>query len=129
MITAADGEQIKVDYRLRTVGSVLFDGLYIPGGQDSIDTLSKEAPAALFVNESYMHCKAIAGSAEGISFIENSLKKGGLPQELPETVMSEKNGVVTAKNGSAIGKPFIQALSLHRVWGPSAQTRNCRVKR
>lgn len=115
-ITSAEGEQIKVDFRLRTTGSVLFDALYIPGGQGSIDALAKEAPAALFVNESYMHLKAIAGSAEGVNFIESSLKRGGLPQELPAEVIAPENGVIAGKTGAAVGKQFIQAMSLHRVW-------------
>ncbi|CAM5999338.1 unnamed protein product [Sphagnum balticum] len=46
---------------------------------------SKEAPAALFVNESYMHCKAIAASGDGVSFVQNSLQRGGLPSALPES--------------------------------------------
>lgn len=115
-ITSIEGEQIKVDFRLRTTGSVLFDALYIPGGQKSIEALAKEAPAALFVNESYMHLKAIAASSEGGSFVENSLKKGGLPQELPESVMSPDNGVIVGKSATTVSKAFIKTMSLHRVW-------------
>ncbi|MBI2810913.1 MAG: catalase [Candidatus Melainabacteria bacterium] len=116
MITAADGEQLKVDYRLKTVGSVLFDALFVPGGKESIDALSKEAPAALFVNETYMHCKAIAASGEGVNFIESSLKKGGLPADLPKQIMTAPNGVITSADGVSVAKPFINAMSLHRVW-------------
>ncbi len=115
-VTAANGEKINCDFRLRTVGSVLFDALYIPGGQASIEALAKEAPAALFVNETYMHCKAIAATSEGIDFVEKSLKKGGLPSDLPKEVMSAANGVVTGNDGAAVGKPFVEAMSLHRVW-------------
>jgi len=116
MIKATNGDQIKVDYRLRTVGSVLFDALFIPGGKQSIDSLSKEAPAVLFVNETYMHCKAIGGVAEGVDFIENSLKKGGLPAKLPVDVMTALNGVVTASKGASVAKPFIEVMSKHRIW-------------
>jgi catalase len=116
MITAADGEQIKVDFRLRTTGSVLFDALFIPGGEESIAALAKEAPAALFVSESYMHCKAIAATTEGVDFVKASLLKGGLPADFPKDVMSEANGVVTSTKGTDVGNAFIKAMSKHRVW-------------
>jgi catalase len=116
MITSADGEQIKVDFRLRTTGSVLFDALFIPGGEQSIAALSKEAPAALFVAESYMHCKAIAATGEGIDFVKTSLVKGGLPPDFPEEIMAEANGMITSKKSANVGEAFVNAMSQHRVW-------------
>ena len=114
-VKAASGDEMHVDFRLRTTGSVLFDALYIPGGKKSIDALAKEAPAALFVNETYMHCKAIAATGEGVDFVRNSLTKGGLPADLPEEVMSSKNGVITDKGKNA-PSAFIEAMSQHRIW-------------
>jgi catalase len=117
VVTSEGGEELKVDFRLRTVGSVLFDALYIPGGKQSVAALSKEAPAALFVNESYMHCKAIAASGDGVSFVQNSLQRGGLPSALPEDVLTAANGVVTdTAGGTKLMKNFIEVMKNHRVW-------------
>jgi catalase len=115
-VTAASGEELTVDFRLRTTGSVLFDALYVPGGKKSIAALSKEAPAALFVNEAYMHCKAIAATSDGVDFVSSSLTKGGLPADLPEEVLSAENGVITGSKGKSAATAFIKAMSQHRIW-------------
>jgi len=107
--------ELTVDYRLKTVGSVLFDAVFIPGGAASIETLMSEAAAVLFVNESYMHCKAIAASGEGVDFVKSSLVKGGLPADLPvKKVFTQKNGVVIDE--AKLGDNFVAAISEHRVW-------------
>jgi catalase len=116
MVTASNGDELKVDFRLRTTGSVLFDALFVPGGKESIAALSKEAPAALFVNETYMHCKAIAATGEGVDFIKASLLKGGLPASSLEEALASSNGVVTSSKGSGIADDFIKAMSKHRIW-------------
>ena len=64
----ADGNEMKVDHALRTVASVLFDAVYIPGGEKSTAALANEPDAIEFVNEAFRHCKAIAGSGEGVNF-------------------------------------------------------------
>ena len=116
VVTAEDGTELQVDYRLRTVGSVLFDALYVPGGKKSIAALLKEAPAALFVNETYMHLKAIAATGEGIAFIKSALQRGGLPADLPEEVLDAANGVVVGDDGTKVMKKFVEAMQKHRVW-------------
>jgi catalase len=108
--------ELTVDYRLKTVGSVLFDAVFIPGGAKSVETLMGEAAAILFVNESYMHCKAIAASGEGVDFVKSSLVKGGLPVDFPvKKVFAQANGVVV--DDTKLGDNFVAAVSEHRVWG------------
>jgi catalase len=116
-VASSKGHAMKVDFRLRTVGSVLFDAVFIPGGSGSVAALSKEAPAALFVNESYMHCKAIAATGEGVDFIKSSLTKGGLPHDFKAAqIFSAKNGLVVGDSGTDVGNAFVEAISQHRVW-------------
>ena len=107
---------LNVDFRLRTVGSVLFDAVFIPGGAKSIAALEMEAPAALFIGESYMHCKAIGATGEGVDFVKRSLIRSGLPSDFPTAkVFSPANGVVTS-DGKDVGKAFAEAVGLHRTW-------------
>jgi catalase len=116
MVTASNGEQLKVDFRLKTTGSVLFDALFVPGGIESIQTLSKEASAALFVNETYMHCKAIAATGAGVDFIKTCLLKGGLPSESLKKALTAPNGIITSSSEADISGDFIKAMAHHRIW-------------
>ena len=61
---------MNVDHALRTVASVLFDAVYIPGGEKSAATLADEPDAIEFVNEAFRHCKAIAGKRRRREFLK-----------------------------------------------------------
>ena len=68
-VTGARGAGDPVDYSLLTVGSVLFDAVYVPGGDKSAEALAAEASAVLFVREAFKHCKAIAASGAGVDLL------------------------------------------------------------
>jgi catalase len=71
-LTTARGAKIPVDFSLLTVGSVLFDAVFIPGGVDSAKALAEEAMAVLFVNEAYKHCTALAVTGAGFALLPTS---------------------------------------------------------
>ncbi|CAN5600851.1 catalase HPII [soil metagenome] len=104
----ANGKTMKVDHALRTVASVLFDAVYIPGGASSIKTLSNEPDAIEFVNEAFRHCKAIAASGEGVNFLkkETYVRKA----KNDRAVILNDNGAKDA------AKDFISAIAGHRNW-------------
>jgi catalase len=56
-LTGRRGARIPVDFSLLTVGSVLFDAVFVPGGAESVKTLKADAMAVLFVNEAYKHAR------------------------------------------------------------------------
>ena len=68
-LTGTRGAKIPVDWSLLTVGSVLFDAVFVPGGADSVKTLGQDAMAVLFVTEAYKHCKAVAATGAGIALL------------------------------------------------------------
>ncbi len=89
--------------------SVLFDAVYVPGGEESIETL-KEIPDALrFIDEAYKHGKAIAASSEGIELVKQT-KTG--------TLVTDENaaeqGVLFADNANRLASDFIAAIANHR---------------
>ena len=43
------GAAVNIDFSLLTAGSVLFDAVYIPGGEESVEILKGDAKALLFV--------------------------------------------------------------------------------
>jgi catalase len=114
MIKGDSGAPLKVDFALSAVGSVLFDGVFVPGGASSTKALAKESAAVLFVNETYKHCKAIGAEAEGVDFIYDCLSRAGLSGESKDKLLSADNGVVAAKKVKA--EDFISALAQHRCW-------------
>jgi catalase len=118
VVTGANGEQFKVDFSFLTGSSVLFDAVYIPGGDASIEALKQEAEAAEFVNEAYKHCKAIAASGAGVGFLATSLAgKFNEPEESGNQA-SVNEGVVSSRDAaiSNVAKSFIEAIAQHRHW-------------
>ena len=111
-IVAANGKQIKVDQSLLTAASVLFDAVYIPGGQKSSTALQKEPNAIQFINEAFKHCKAIAVEGEGteLLFITNAGIKINSKGKTAKNHMAD--GVLLNLNP----KEFIKAIAQHRFW-------------
>lgn len=64
-ITCSEGMKHDVFSGIMMTESVLFDAVYIPGGQTSVQALLKKAKYKKFVNEAFMHCKAIAADGAG----------------------------------------------------------------
>ncbi|HEX9963063.1 MAG TPA: catalase-related domain-containing protein, partial [Pyrinomonadaceae bacterium] len=106
----ADGKEILVDHALRTVASVLFDAVYIPGGAASADALSGEADAYEFVNEAFRHCKAIAATGAGVDFL-NITFAGKADND---------KAVITGSGAAGAAKDFIKAVAEHRNWAREA---------
>jgi catalase len=111
-IVAANGKQIKVDLSLLTAASVLFDAVYIPGGQKSSIALQKEPNAIQFINEAFKHCKPIAAEGEGteLLFITNAGIKINSKGKTAKNHMAD--GVLLNLNP----KEFIKAIAQHRFW-------------
>ena len=52
-LTGADGGQLAVDRSLLTVASVMYDAVFVPGGQAAVDALWGQGDARHFVAEAY----------------------------------------------------------------------------
>ncbi|MDN3351563.1 catalase [Actinomadura sp. DC4] len=64
-VRAADGAAVQVTRALPTVDSVLYDAVVVPGGTESVRTLSGDGGALYFLIEAYKHYKAIGALGEG----------------------------------------------------------------
>jgi len=119
-ITADDGSSIEVDQALTLVGSVLYDAVYVPGGDASIDALKKQGDPRHFLAEAFRHNKPIGATGIGVELLEASQIKGiqfASPQ-MAGQVLTE-SGVVTARSGQvlpAFTKAFMNAIAAHRHW-------------
>jgi len=111
-LRGADGGEVLVDFTLLTVGSVLFDAVFIPGGARSTNTLAGEASALLFVRETYKHCKALAATGTGLGLLEAA-------QIDPKDVLTRREGVDAQMAGA-----FIKAIAQHRDWSRESKAQN-----
>ncbi|WP_209401481.1 catalase [Pseudozobellia sp. WGM2] len=101
-ITCDEDMEHEVDASIMTTESVLFDAVYVPGGQKSIDALLKKPKYIKFINEAFSHCKAIAVDGEGEKLIDESALK------------EYKDDKALFINGKP--KEFISAIAQHRNW-------------
>jgi len=110
-VKCSEGRPLQVDNSLATVGSVMFDAVYIPGGARSVETLCKDGKAVLFVKESYKHCKGIAASNEGGMLITRAARSSLM------TDTFKGPGIVSAgptTDTDDFVKRFIAAIAYHR---------------
>lgn len=113
------GNELEVDKSHLTSGSVLYDAVYIPEGERSIQSMLQKGEALHFVNEAFKHCKAIATSGNGIQLFEKAFVLGvDFADKDSKKVVSNK-GVVTAgiaANAEEFFGSFIDAIKKHRHW-------------
>ncbi|MET0514793.1 MAG: catalase [Nitrospiraceae bacterium] len=120
------GGQVPVDFSLLTASSVLFDALYVPGGEGSIDILKGDAKVLVFIHEAYLHCKTIAATDAGVQLLlaahlaQDQTAKShtqGVNQEESKLLLPDE-GIITGRStgiGAVIAK-FIKAIARHRHW-------------
>ena len=101
-VTCDDGMEHRVDAAIMTTESVLFDAVYIPGGNKSIEALLKKKKFIKFVNEAFKHCKAIAVDNEGEQILKECLFE------------SYKDDSAILVNSAP--KKFVEAIGKHRNW-------------
>jgi catalase len=121
-LSGARGAKVSVDFSLLTVGSVLFDAVFVPGGTESVKTLKADAMAVLFVNEAYKHCKAVAVTGEAIALLPNH--NGA--NRVSSKVGALEEGVVAGADGDVarVAAEFIKAVASHRAWSREAKGRH-----
>lgn len=101
-ITCNAQKQHKIDATLLTTESVLYDALFIPGGQEAVQILSKQGKAIKFINETLKHCKAIAANDQAQRLLELTYVKDFI----------EDQAIFINKEPSQ----FIRAIAKHRNW-------------
>lgn len=115
MLTGANGEQVKADFSFLTGSSVLFDAVYVPGGDASVASLKRETEAANFVDEAYKHCKTIAASGAGVELLATAgVVSGSAETKNP----GNQPGVIASRDGTIqkLGGEFVKAIAQHRHW-------------
>ena len=116
-LKSSKGAEAKVDFSLLTASSVMFDAVYIPGGEKSVKALQEQVEAVEFVQEAFKHCKTIAANGAGLEFIRACrLANGAAEGKAMDSAVEE--GVILSRDDQAgkIASEFIKAMAQHRHW-------------
>lgn len=100
-VTTKSGEQFPIDDNLKTAASVVFDAVFVPGG-NQVKTLAKNADAVHFVQQAFKHCKPVASDSNGIELLQKALTESQI----------KSDGVSTS--GELVD--FINHIKQHRFW-------------
>jgi catalase len=114
-LQAAGGETMEVTRALSTVGSVLYDAVLVPGGEQSAQALGQEGDAVHFLSEAFKHGKAIGALGEGLSLLETAKITSVRRSDGNGDPVSDQ-GVVTASSSVTreFTEAFTQAIAAHR---------------
>jgi len=119
-LKSANGAEVPIDFTLLTAGSVLFDAVYVPGGQKSVGILQGEGRALHFIHEAYKHRKTIATTGAGIELLRSSnLGMETIPESNIEgNQMVIDEGVIIGRDARVddVAAEFIKAVAQHRHW-------------
>ena len=110
----SDGSVIKADQAFFASSSVLFDAIFIPGGEASVNALKNEPGAILFINEAYRHCKAMAATAEAVDLLSSTF--AGQKIYDGENSLTSLGIVAHKKYEPKTATAFINAIAQHRFW-------------
>jgi catalase len=124
VVRLADGTDLPADRTLLTAASVLYDGVFVPGGEASAAALQMDADAVAFVAEAYKHSKTLGTSGEGVDLLLAALPAarpvgrqrtggGDGAADLPAAaglVVGQRNG----QDVDGVAQAFVAALAQHR---------------
>jgi catalase len=114
--TTKGGEELEAEFSILTVSSVLFDAVYVPGGEAAIAALKNEAQAVEFVVDAFKHYKPIAATGAGVAFLDAAGVTGAKAHPEAGPGADPRAGVVTGKKGADVSGDFIDAIAQHRHW-------------
>ncbi|MGO4886354.1 catalase [Anaerobacillus sp. MEB173] len=120
IIASVEGQQIEVNKSYSISSSIMYDALFIPGGQQSINNMMMHKEAKDFINDAFAHAKPIGAINEGIDLLTNAeVKNINLALTESKGEVTTHLGVVTVRNPSdfeAFNNEFIVAIAEHRHW-------------
>lgn len=116
-VKTGQGGEIAVDFSFLTSSSVLFDAVYIPGGQ-GLNELSQDADVLDFLNDAYRHCKVIGAQDGGIELLSGTA--------FANKIDNDDEGIIISADvqKESFASDFIAAMGNHRIWAREAGLSN-----
>lgn len=114
------GEIVEAKKTYQTTASVLFDGLYVPGGENSIKSLMNHPKTAHFIEETFRFNKPIAVSGDALNLIKSTRITDIMNfQDISTEDQFEHHGFIyNPQKGSPedFASKFLQAVMEYRHW-------------
>ena len=111
----AKGGDIPVDFSFLTTASVLFDAVFVPGGEKSAADLAGNPDALHFLNEAYKHCKTVGAAGGGLPVLQAS--HVAAVEDLEGKGLEARGLVVEGKDKlEGLGRRFIDVMGRGRHW-------------
>ena len=111
-VATADGTALTPKFSILTASSVLFDAVFIAGGEGAAQW-SLEEDAIEFVKDAYKHCKAVVATGEGVKLLEAARIPVGGPAD-PDP--ADAATIVAAKITRKLTQRLVSAMAEHRLW-------------
>jgi catalase len=119
-VRSADGDGLAADRALPTVASVLYDGVIVASGPESVSTLASDGDAVHFVLEAFKHCKPVGAFGEAVRLLEDAGLHEVRLAAKDDTVITDQGVVTTPEAGGTLPPGFVtsylEALASHRAW-------------
>jgi len=117
IITAA-GAPLRPDKSFLTAASVFYDAVFVPGGAQSVAALRGEGRPRHFINEAFVHCKAIAAAGDGVDLLlaSNIIDPMANVSQL-DAALAMLPGVVaerSPKDPADLARRFLAAIAVDR---------------
>ena len=118
-IVASNGQSVQTDKSHITTASVLYDAIFIPGGEKSIEAMSKQGDVLHYINEVYKHCKPIALQGDAIQLLNHSALRNIENLINDSEKVNVTMGVITTRDQGYLdnfANSFAQCIAMHRFW-------------
>ncbi len=115
------GKDVKVDHSFLTFASVLVDAVYVPAGDKSIDKLKDTPKAVHFIDEAFLHCKAIAIDGNAVELVKISYVAKYLNKNLDK--VTDAGLLLGNSSESKFTEAFIKAIGNHRFFEREKQSK------
>jgi catalase len=109
---------LTAEFSVFTTSSVLFDAVFVPGGETAVAALAMEPAAVDFVCEAYKHYKAIGVTGAGATLLDAAGVTGAKPHPKAGPDADPTAGVVRGSDGQVarVARDFVAALGRGRHW-------------
>ncbi len=115
-LTGDDGSEVAVDANHPITGSIMYDAVFVPGGEESVAALKGTGEPTHFLAEAVKHKKPVGATGAGTELFGTI--------DLPEAYVSEDKlssnaGIVSAPSPDTLDEfvsEFIEAIEQHRHW-------------
>lgn len=109
-LNGANKSKLNADQSFLTTASVLYDAVYIPGGDKHLTALAVDPDAIHFINEAYRHCKAIAADVSAMLVFESTYFAAIVKEK------KKDEGLLFNGDVEQLANAFSKAIANHRVW-------------